>query len=453
MSRQGEREHAMSYVFISHASQDKPRVKPVVDALRAAGFKIWLDNPVAAGYSAEELPSFYRIRANGRWEDEIDEAKREAACILICWSQRATASGVMTGTERLTWMGEADYGRVERKLVACTIDDVSPAALPGSHAAQQMPCVDPVALSPETWRAVIATLIADVRRKVDERMSLRLGARKARMDLALPLLANRTRHADDFYAAIAAAVEGGVHPVILKGPKNELPDAFIERMERTSGVKRHDGEAWFKRRMDWPKEATGARDFAAAYRGQLWRRLELVGRADDARIAEHLEQRDLSAILHRVNAKDWRRREEPELIKAWLDYWAAMTKHGRRIKVVPVLVVPFPNARPGWKACPNMGSGGRVGVRDIWKAVRKFVDGDHRPADLDVIVPPILSPITAADGDNWVKSDELQTLGATQLSDIEREVNQIFARGRGKKHGVSHEEFNARLAPLCTTTP
>ena len=73
----------MSFVFISHAGQDKPRVKPLVDALRAAGLKIWLDNPVAAGYSAEEVAGFYRIRANGRWEDEIDDAKREGMRLFL----------------------------------------------------------------------------------------------------------------------------------------------------------------------------------------------------------------------------------------------------------------------------------------------------------------------------------------------------------------------------------
>ncbi len=438
----------MSFVFISHASEDKPRVKPVVDALIKEGFKVWLDDPVAAGYSAEEALSFYRIPAGGRWEDEIDRAKRYAACILVCWSQRATASGVMNGKERLTWMGEVDYGRVEDKLVACTVDDVSPAALPGGHAAQQMPCLDPVALPPETWRAAMATLITDVHRKVYKRT---IGS-KARLDLALPLLANRAEQEVCVYAAISLAVGvGGAHPVILKGPENELPDAFIRRMERVSSELSRDGEAWFQWRMDWPKEASSARDFDATYRRHLWRKLGLVGRADNLRIAEHLEQLGLSAVLHRVHAKHWRRREEPELIKAWLDYWAAVTKHGRRIKVVPILVVPLPQAKPGWRTCPNMGSGGRVGVRDIWKSVRRFVDGDQKPSDLNVIVPPILSPITVEHGKDWL-GDELAWMSDHERARIEAELVKMFARGRAKRHGVSHEEFNTRLAPLCAKT-
>jgi hypothetical protein len=38
----------------------------------------------AAGFPM--IDQFYRIRAGGRWEDEIDEALREAGCILVCWS-------------------------------------------------------------------------------------------------------------------------------------------------------------------------------------------------------------------------------------------------------------------------------------------------------------------------------------------------------------------------------
>lgn len=433
----------MSFVLISHASQDKPRVRPIVDALRSAGLKIWLDNPVAAGYKAEEVASFYRVRANGRWEDEIDDAKREAACILVCWSQRATAAGVMDGRARLTWMGEADYGRVERKLVACTIDDVNPADLPGTHSAQQMPCVDPVGLLPETWRAVMATLIEDVRRKIDERLSTRLTTRAARRDIALPLLVDRSRQEDEFYGAMSAAAgDGGVHPIVLKGPSNELPEAFLDRMEKASKSLRRDGLSWFQRRMDWPKEARDGSDFARVYRGQLWRRLELVGRADDSSIAEHLEQRDLTTILHRVDAKHWRRREEPELIRAWLDYWASMTGHGRRIKVVPILLVPLPKAKPDWQECPNMGSGGRVGVREIWKTVRKLAEEKQFAA------PPVLGPITKDHGEDWLRTD-LAELDAAKRSAVDVELGKMFARGRAKKHGVSHEEFNTRLAPLC----
>ncbi|UPT62566.1 MAG: toll/interleukin-1 receptor domain-containing protein [Hyphomonadaceae bacterium JAD_PAG50586_4] len=430
---QGDDVRVMSFVFVSHASQDKPRVKRVVDALRAAGFKIWLDNPVAAGYSAEELPSFYRIRANGRWEDEIDEAKREAACILVCWSVRATTAGVLSGAERLTWLGEADYGRVERKLVACTIDDVNPAALPGTHSAQQMPCVDPVALPPETWLAVMATLIDDIRRKIDEKLNLRLTARTARQDIALPLLADRSRQEDDFYSAVSAAAgEGGVHPVVLKGPSNELPEAFLERMEKASGRLRRDGSVWFRRRIDWPKEARDGRDFVAAYRAQLWRRLELVGRTDDRGIAEHLEQRDLTAILHRVDAKNWRRREEPELIRAWLDYWASLAGHGRRIKVVPILIIPLPKAKPGWRDCPSMGSGGRVGVRDIWKSLRRFADGQvPAPTGLKLTLPPVLGPISKDHGEDWLR-DELGPLDAAKRAAVEMEMTKMFARGRAK---------------------
>jgi tetratricopeptide (TPR) repeat protein len=169
----------MSYVFISHASPDKPRIKPVVEALLKEGLTIWIDNPAAAGFTANEIDQFYRIRAGGRWEDEIDQAKKEAACILVCWSKHAATDGVLSGTERLTWLDEAGYARTAGKLVACTIDNVSPAALPAAYSAQQTWCLDPDTPI-DLWNAVMRMAVSDIKRKIDQHHSARwVGAKTA----------------------------------------------------------------------------------------------------------------------------------------------------------------------------------------------------------------------------------------------------------------------------------
>jgi tetratricopeptide (TPR) repeat protein len=156
----------MSFVFVSHASPDKRRVRPVVDALLEAGLKVWIDNPAAAGYSDEEVKRLYRIRAGNRWEDEIDDAKKEASCILVCFSRHAISDGVLGGTERHTWVEEIGYARTEKKLVACIVDDVSPEELPSTYAAQQIPSVNPD-LPSDDWKVAMATLISDIRKKIE----------------------------------------------------------------------------------------------------------------------------------------------------------------------------------------------------------------------------------------------------------------------------------------------
>jgi tetratricopeptide (TPR) repeat protein len=156
----------MSFVFVSHASPDKRRVRPVVDALLEAGLKVWIDNPAAAGYSEEEIKRFHRIRAGNRWEDEIDDAKKDASCILVCFSRHAISEGVLGGTERHTWVEEIGYARTEKKLIACIVDNVSPGELPSTYAAQQIPCVNPD-LPSDHWKAAMAALILDIRKKVD----------------------------------------------------------------------------------------------------------------------------------------------------------------------------------------------------------------------------------------------------------------------------------------------
>ena len=51
--------------------------------------------------------------------------------------------------------------------MACTVDNVSPTALPGTHSAQQLPCLDPD-IPADRWNAVIATVISDIKRKIEQ---------------------------------------------------------------------------------------------------------------------------------------------------------------------------------------------------------------------------------------------------------------------------------------------
>ena len=55
------------FVFVSHATKDKPLLRPMVQSLLDAGLKVWLDVPAKLGYGADEVERrFYRLRAGGR---------------------------------------------------------------------------------------------------------------------------------------------------------------------------------------------------------------------------------------------------------------------------------------------------------------------------------------------------------------------------------------------------
>src|SRR5689334_11797573 len=99
----------MSFVFLSHASADKQKIKHVVDALIGADLKVWLDNPAAMGYSASQINAhFYHLQAGGRYRDRIDAALRAADVVLVCWSEKAKET-------RDVWHSEASVARALQK--------------------------------------------------------------------------------------------------------------------------------------------------------------------------------------------------------------------------------------------------------------------------------------------------------------------------------------------------
>ena len=94
------------------------------DPVPIGELKTRLDKPANACYRSEEIASFHRIRAGGRWEDEIDDAQIEADCVLVCWSNRATTPGARNADEKHVLQEEASYARKAKKLVACTLESV-----------------------------------------------------------------------------------------------------------------------------------------------------------------------------------------------------------------------------------------------------------------------------------------------------------------------------------------
>lgn len=430
------------FVFISHASADKQRLRHLIEALLAADLKVWIDNPAAAGFTEEQVKTFLRIRAGGRWEDEIDKAKREAACILVCWSKHAIHDDVIAGKSRLTWLGEADYGRVEDKLVSCTIDDVDPAKLPGTHSAQQIACVDPDQ-PPEALRAVLATLIADIKSKISER--LRSNSRRGVLrDPFAPYLADRVEQEMIAYEAITSISQsGGTRPIFIAAPENERPDEFFQRICLMSSELLPEGHCWSKTEVEWP-HACPPRQFLDVYRRNLWFALRRSGQIDDGAIAAGLEAKGVpSVIMHRMQAGEWTT-DEPERIRNWLKFWQTLQHQQPRLRVVPWLQLKMLPAKPGWRECPAGPSNGRVGNREIWKSMTAFSKKAEAGAPLEV--PPILSPILFGDADRWI--NKIQPDAGPVRDRLETTVKALYGGAHELKHGVSHQEFAQTLLPL-----
>jgi formylglycine-generating enzyme required for sulfatase activity len=103
-------------IFLSYASQDLERVRPLIRSLEKRGWRVWWDRTLLPGEDYEEV---------------IDQAIAAAGCVIVVWSHASVDSG---------WVrAEADEGRSQRKLVPVMIDDVRiPLSFRATHTAPLM---------------------------------------------------------------------------------------------------------------------------------------------------------------------------------------------------------------------------------------------------------------------------------------------------------------------------
>ena len=93
----------MADVFISYAREDLERVRPLVNAIEAAGYSVFWDRTIPAGMT---------------WRKYIGKALDERKCVIVVWSKSSVGSD---------WVKEeADYGKRRDVLISAKIDPVEP---------------------------------------------------------------------------------------------------------------------------------------------------------------------------------------------------------------------------------------------------------------------------------------------------------------------------------------
>ncbi len=448
----------MSFVFISHASEDKPRIRPIVDALRAAGLRVFLDNPDRADYSEKDIATgdFVRLHYDRSWDQQLREAMRASHAMLVCWSKAARKESL--AADRDTWRGEIDYALISGKALNVVVDEVRPKDLYKGGGEHQ--CLADTDKIDDGWHAAIAQLIQDIKR-VMERVAYgdARTAKARRGDLALPIYANRHPQENAFNAALRAVEDqGGAHPIILHGPENELPEDLVKRMSELSGELAAQGARWHEVRSPyWPQEARTPRAFQDAYRLELTSRLKCRGGDQDHRIAERLAGEEVTAIIHRLKAKDWRR-DEGVRVQAWIDYWNDLGRAHVKVRVLPVLVAPLRKAKPGWhkedgkRYHPPGASGGPIDnarlSRILGEAAKRASETNTTLSDL-----PILGPIRRRDAEEWLE-DWKDRLPADSVTGARQLVDAMFGKRRflgpnPERQGVTHGDFLDRLKDIC----
>jgi TIR domain len=108
----------MSLLFVSHASEDKHRIKCITDALLGCSYKLWIDSPHLMGYTPDEVRGrIYHILGGRSWQEEIDAGIRAADCVILLASQRVL-------DQREVWRREVVTADYERKLITVRLDNV-----------------------------------------------------------------------------------------------------------------------------------------------------------------------------------------------------------------------------------------------------------------------------------------------------------------------------------------
>jgi tetratricopeptide (TPR) repeat protein len=91
----------MADVFISYASEDRDRVRPLAEALQSRGFNVWWDRELAAGQD---------------YAAQIERELKTAKAVIVVWTKSSTLSSFVRD--------EAGRARDEGRLVPVMLDKV-----------------------------------------------------------------------------------------------------------------------------------------------------------------------------------------------------------------------------------------------------------------------------------------------------------------------------------------
>lgn len=439
---------ARPYVFVSHAQHDKaklPLLRTLVDRLIAEDIKVWLDKPHELGFSNDEIDRhFLDLRGDRGWESQINEALTGAACILLCVSERFCDRYRLDTFKGGIVRREVTAASLHGNAVACRIDAVPLSEAPDEITPNQI--VD-VFQYPQLMDA----LVRDVRNKIEAVLLKRvssLGRAPAR-DPFLPFLANRRVQEQKAELHLRDTIAPSVRALIVKAPRNECPDQFIDRLIKhtTSNVlgEGRCSEVEFPR---WPL-VDHPDEFSAWFERSLLAAFRQPG--NDASSALRRPRQAPLMLVSVVDFEEWTK-TSIRSVRAWANYWQAFAAEGTSAPLLPVLLVETEEVAPGWKSVPILRNRRGVSTRQVWKDLQKLEKEIRRKNSgvrFGLELLDVLGPLTRGDADNWRRTHVRDT--ASDLhADLGRTFDEIFS-GKARKNGVCMKDWSERLRPTLQT--
>lgn len=312
----------MSFVFISHANPDKPKIKPFVDALLKAGLAVFIDRPGEMGYDPDEMRGriFYLPGGAGDYRSGakgLNAALREAPVVVVFWSTHVLEE------HRHVWRSEATYARVSESLVSVRLDNVPLNRLPDEFDREQV-----IDLATDT--TVVSNfkqLVEDVRRKFLEARRRR-AAPLPPLDI-VPFAADCGAQADAITSSVRAFSDDCPlrRPILaLRAEPRDAPEHLINRIVshevRCLCELAHPpaDKALF---LPWPETGRASAD---TIMGALRKRVRDMGQRCER---PHL----VVTTVARPSRRD------VKVVSSWLAAWDEIMAEFPSARLIPLLVV------------------------------------------------------------------------------------------------------------------
>jgi hypothetical protein len=430
------------YVFVSHANDDKTRLRPLLEAILDAGIPLWIDRPEEIGLGERHL-NCGRIMPGADWQQEIRAALEHASCVLFVLSRASNSSARSDELAR-----EFEHGKSRNMLVIAQIDPIDQAELNPFFRLRQVLDVGPPAIARREYSQrpkfdVLVTrlreqLIVNARQLPAPAMPAAAApnAPARRPPRLLPYLTDRREQQQGVAAVLQAQIdrkETLPTTFFTLGCEDECADSFVEqlkyvRLPELLGANGLPEEVLF-RHLRWPIGDDGglpwrddeiARQFADV-EAQVRQALGVKVTADAALITRKLANNPVCCCFHiGIALGDWGP-GQLRLLRRWLDWWGGMDFSSVGLPVVGVVSVVYP---AGWLPRLRLGGALRRLRRDLQRLLREA------PPGTAVHALPELRNVRFEDVDQWIRELVDNVDREVLRRQLRRHFSRRFAFGR-----------------------